>query len=202
MKKNMEIKRIVVGAFQTNCYLLKKENHCIIIDPAKKGEKIASFIDVNEKVDAILLTHGHFDHIGAVDELVALYDCPVYVNEEDRNLIRDSRSNTMAGMHAKVISDVKIFKEGELNIGPFHFEVTFAPGHTPGSTLLQCEDDLFSGDVLFYESIGRTDLDGGNNSQMRATIQMLKQFNPNIKVYPGHGELTTIEHELQYNPFF
>lgn len=197
----MEISRIIVGVYQTNCYLLKKDNHCIIIDPAKKGDRIASYISDDETVDAIFLTHGHFDHIGSVDELVNLYHCPVYVNEDDCKLMRDSKSNTMNGLHAKVVSDVEFFKEGNMSIGPFNFIITFAPGHTPGSTLIECDDCLFSGDVLFYESIGRTDLDGGSNSQMKSSLQMLKQFNPELKVYPGHGDLTTIEHELQFNPF-
>ncbi|WP_332618445.1 MBL fold metallo-hydrolase [Anaerorhabdus sp.] len=192
----------VVGMYQTNCYILKDEGHVCIIDPGKKAERIISMIQEDEIVDAILLTHGHFDHIGAVDELVKYYHCPVYVNENDHELLTDTSKNTASGMIATVTSSTQYFHEGKMKIGHFEFDIIFAPGHTEGCTLIQYKNHLFTGDVLFFEGIGRTDLYGGNMNKMRQSLNVIKSFNPNLIVYPGHGPTSTIEHELAVNPYF
>lgn len=193
---------VVVGIYQTNCYILKNDNHVCIIDPGKKAERISAEISENEVVDAILLTHGHFDHIGAVDDLVKIYNCPVYVNKEDEELLTNPLINTAYGFIATVSSKVSYFHEGKMRIGNFDFEIIFAPGHTEGCTLIQYENNLFSGDVLFYEGIGRTDLYGGNMAKMKRSLRLFQTMNPEIIVYPGHGESTTIDHELKMNPYF
>lgn len=192
----------VVGIYQTNCYLLKDNGHVCIIDPGKKAERIISMIDENEIVDAILLTHGHFDHIGAVDDLVKQYNCPVYVHEADKELLTNSSINTASGMIATVNSPVLLFDEGKMEIGQFCFDIIFAPGHTEGCTLIQYKNHLFTGDVLFFEGIGRTDLYGGNMSKMRQSLRIIQTMDPVLIVYPGHGPTSTIEHELQCNPYF
>lgn len=197
-----KISQVVVGMYQTNCYIIQSNGHVCIIDPGKKADRIALAIDEGDVVDAIVLTHGHFDHIGAVDDLVKQYHCPVYINRDDEILLKDTTLNTANGFTATVASAVTYLQEGAMKIGNFEFECYFAPGHTEGSTLIQYKNHLFTGDVLFLEGIGRTDLYGGNMAKMRQSLRMIASMNPEIIVYPGHGDLTTIEHELQMNPYF
>lgn len=197
-----KISQVVVGMYQTNCYIIQSNGHACIIDPGKKADRIALALDEGDVVDAILLTHGHFDHIGAVDDLVKQYKCPVYIHQSDEVLLKNTTLNTANGFTATVSSPVFYIQEGTMNIGEFDFEFHFAPGHTEGSTLIQYKNHLFTGDVLFLEGIGRTDLYGGNMAKMRQSLQMIKAMNPELIVYPGHGDLTTIDHELQMNPYF
>lgn len=196
-----KISQVIVGIYQTNCYILKDNGHVCIIDPGKKAERICAEIGEDEVVDAILLTHGHFDHIGAVDDLVKYYNCPVYIHADDEELLRDSSINTASGFTATVSSKVHHFREGKMKIGTFEFEIIFAPGHTEGCTLIQYKNHLFTGDVLFYEGIGRTDLYGGNMAKMKQSLRLIQTMNPELIVYPGHGELSTIDHELKMNPY-
>lgn len=196
----MEVKCLPLGLYQTNCYLLIKDDHVIIIDPAKKEDRIIEAIK-DRHVDAILLTHGHFDHIGAVDKLAAYYKCPIYLDEDDEKLVLNCPYNSYEGYSGKIISKTNRYSYPYLNVGDFKFEIIKASGHTDGSVLLICEDLMFAGDVIFKESIGRTDLYSGNDSKMRQTLKLIKTLNPNLIIYPGHGESTILKNELLYNYF-
>lgn len=198
-----QIDSIVLGMVMTNCYLLWNNHHVLIVDPATKSEKIKQLIDVRGGiVDGIYLTHGHFDHIGGVDAYVHLYRCPVYINDPDMRLLSDPYSNVSAGGHEVIVKSEAIgLQPGKNQIGEFTFDLVDAPGHTEGSCLMIWEGAMICGDVLFQGSIGRTDLVGGSSTKMYQSLQMIKTLNPDLQVYPGHGDQTTLAQELKYNPF-
>ncbi|MDI9517774.1 MAG: MBL fold metallo-hydrolase [Erysipelotrichaceae bacterium] len=193
--------KVVVGLYGTNCYLLKENKEVIIIDPGKEANKIISNISKDEKVVGIILTHGHFDHIDAVDDLVDYYKCDVYMNFKDKEML-NHKLNSAYGYFGKVKSEVKPLKENDFVLGSFKLEIISTPGHSDGSILIKYKNHLFTGDTLFKNSIGRTDLITGNNKKMYQSINLIKTLDPNLKVYPGHGEITTLKEELRYNPFY
>ena len=196
----MEIKKIAVGSYQANCYILRKNDQVVIIDPGANIERISSFIDETNTILAVLLTHGHFDHIGAVDDCVKQYHCPVYVSEDELDIIRDPEKNYALNKKSKVVSDV-IFYDHHLNLGDFNFEIHETPGHTVGGVCLEIEGHLFSGDTLFKGSVGRTDLYSSNASALKQSLKYLKTLSSDLKVHPGHEASTTLEIELKTNPY-
>lgn len=172
----MKINKVVVGSYQTNCYLLEIDNNVLIVDPGDEFDKIKEQIG-DKNVIGILLTHRHFDHIGALESCVKEYQVPVY---EYKNL-----------------------EEKEYQLDNFVFEVKFMPGHTNDSVIYYFKNDnsLFTGDFLFKESIGRTDL-GGNDLDMKKSINKIIEFAseyPNTDVYPGHGPKTNLTYEINMN---
>lgn len=171
----MKIKNVIVGSLETNCYLLIKEGNCLIIDPGGEANVIRSAIGEN-KVVGIIITHYHFDHIGALEALKSNYQTEVY--------------------------DFQNLQEGMNQIENFTFEVLFTPGHKEDSISLLFDNNMFVGDFVFKNSIGRTDLEGGNFEDMRASIRKLKNYSDNIILYPGHGEKTRLIEEKKYNIFF
>jgi len=197
----MEIKRIAVGMHQANCYVVSTDDDVFIIDPGARGDRIKTYLDPQRRVTAILLTHGHFDHIGAVDFLARDFNCPVYIHEEDVDMVTHPDSMFPAAKNIRVDSELTLFKEGHQRIGSTDFNVIFTPGHTKGSVLLILGENLFSGDVLFLGSIGRTDLDGGSDREMKASLRLIKTLDKKLIVHPGHGLPTTLENELKTNPY-
>lgn len=197
----IEIKRLVLGVYQVNCFIIKKEGHVLIIDPGARSEKVQSEILENEKVDAILLTHGHFDHIGAVDELANLYGCPIYISEADQFLITHPEYNFVGKRTANIQSPVQFMSEGKLEIQNFSLMIFEAPGHTEGCVLIQLDQHLFTGDVLFREGIGRVDLYSGSDAKMKNSLKLFMDIDEDIIVYPGHGEFSTIGYELMNNSY-
>ncbi len=197
----MEIKRIAVGMHQANCYVVSTDDDVFIIDPGARGDRIKTYLDPQRSVTAILLTHGHFDHIGAVDFLAYELKCPVYIHEEDIDMVTHPDSMFPAAKNIRVDSELTLFKEGHQRIGSTDFNVLFTPGHTKGSVLLIFGENLFSGDVLFLGSIGRTDLDGGSDREMKSSLRLIKTLDKKLIVHPGHGLPTTLENELKTNPY-
>lgn len=173
----MKITKLIVGPIQTNCYLLEKENQVLIIDPGEEAEKIKREINF-KKVIGIVITHYHFDHIGALDILKEYYQVPVY--------------------------DYKTLKEGQNHIGPFTFEMIFTPGHKEDliSIYFKEEQIMFVGDFIFANSIGRIDLPGGDFKEMLKSLDKIKKYPGKTKIYPGHGNSTTLEKEQRENPYF
>ncbi len=194
----MEIKKIVVGFFETNCYLLIENGHCLIIDPGKKADRIIAQIN-DLCVDGICLTHGHFDHIGAVDELAEHYGCDIYIDHEDEKLIRNCPYNQMNGYTGKIWHDVKNYQYDITKINDFSLKVIKASGHTDGSVLLIYKNVMFAGDVIFKGSIGRCDLYSGNDAKMHQSLKMIKQLDPDLVIYSGHGDDSRLADELAYN---
>ena len=199
--KKVECLRL--GIFQVNCYFLHNGNHILCIDPGANIKKIQQYLEQypDSVLDGICLTHGHFDHVGAVDELVKLYHCPVYLSGEDEYLARTKKLNFMGARWAIITCPIKEYPIGKFTIGAFSLEVIDTPGHTAGSVCLVWDDCLFSGDTLFKNSVGRTDLYSSNDGQLKQSLEVLKGLHPDMKVYPGHADFTTIHEELLFNPY-
>ena len=197
-----EIQRYVLGMVQVNTYVLWNDNHVLIIDPGSKSNKLQSVLDeAGAIVDGIFLTHAHFDHIGGVDAFAKKYNAPLYMNELDAPLLSDPRLNLSGYDPLVVLTKPNFLMTNKQKIGTFEVTIYDAPGHSEGCSMLEWENNLFSGDVLFQGSIGRTDFYTSSNTKMMQSLKRIKEMNPDLVVYPGHGEATTIKNELQWNPF-
>ena len=202
----MTIRCLPLGALQANCYLLSdEEGATAVIDPGDEAGTILETVRAGElAVEAILLTHAHFDHILAADELRRETGAPVYVYETDAPALADPRRSltVLAKGGAGPLRADHLLKDGEeLRVGRLAVSVLHTPGHTPGSCCFLCGDALFSGDTLFAGSIGRTDFPGGDDQAMAASLRMLAALEPGIRVFPGHGESTTLSKERIENPY-
>ena len=205
----LKIGRIVMGMCQTNCYFVYEEgkDRVLLFDPADKGSYIYSALkDKGFTVGAILLTHGHFDHIWGVEEIRELSGAKVYAYEKEKELCEDASLNLSkgAGRACVVKADQYVKDGGEITEAGITCRLLATPGHTSGSCCYYFEADkiLISGDTLFQESVGRTDLPTGSmGTLVRSVKDKLFPLPDEVKVYPGHGEATTIGHEKKYNPF-
>lgn len=199
----MKVEIVRVGMFQTNCYLVYNDSEMLIIDPGASFKKIDEAISKHEnvKVVAILLTHGHFDHIGAADKLKEKYNCPIIASKDDEKILRNIKYNSLAGFAAEVESDIDWIEKDELNIGSINVKVLFTPGHSAGSVMYIIDNKLFSGDTLFRLSVGRTDLYSGSSYLLRESLQQLYNLDRDMIVYPGHEGSTTVGFELDHNPY-
>lgn len=201
----MKIKTFVLGVMQTNCYIVSNdENHCMIIDPGAQGKKVAKYLEENELVlDAILLTHGHFDHIGAVDYLYDKYHCPIYIHHEDIEMLTNSRLNLSYLEKPFSLSAPVTPASEHMEISGFKIRWFHLPGHCPGASMIYLEDEnvIFSGDVLFNGSIGRFDFPNSSKYDTLTSIEKIKTFNFDATLYPGHGPSSTLRSELLSNPY-
>ena len=204
---NIKTGRMVLGMVETNCYFVydDESKETVVIDPAKDGlfEKLK---ENGLKVCAILLTHGHFDHIMGVNELREKSGAAVYALAAEDELCRNSYLNASEQIRRPytVEADVLLCDGEEFEAGGIGFRVIATPGHTLGSCCyyVASEKWLYSGDTLFCGSIGRSDLPTGNGRQIMESVAMLTDtFDDDVKVYPGHGETTTIGYEKTHNPF-
>jgi hydroxyacylglutathione hydrolase len=196
----MEIRKIKLGFYQTNTYIIINNSDVIIIDPVSKAERIQALVKDNERVVGICLTHGHFDHIGAVDDLVDLFSCPVYIHEDDFDLTQDPEKNYSQTKKIKLKTKLNFYRDS-MQIGSFTFDVFHTPGHTKGSVCLKFDDILFTGDTLFKGSIGRTDLFGGSPQQMKQSLRFIRSLNHDYSIYPGHDNITTLFEEIKHNSY-
>jgi len=201
--------QIPLGPLQTNCYiLLNSDKECIIFDPGDQGDDLNKYLKSEGfRPLAILMTHAHFDHIGAIDSVRDQWKIPVYIHEKESEWLTNSTLNGSARYGINITSraaDNLISFEEPLEIGPFLLNILFTPGHSPGSISYYSKEAnaLFAGDTLFDGSIGRTDLPGGNHEQLLKSIKTkLFPFRDSTEVLPGHGPATTIKKEKASNPF-
>ena len=194
----MLIKTLPVGHLETNCYVVTNENslECVVIDPGDESNTILNYLEDNKlKCKAIFLTHGHFDHTGAVDAVAEETGARVYMNKLDDNRVRKSMQFPYS-----LPDDGIYFSDGDIiNEAGLDFEIIATPGHTPGGVTIKCEDALFTGDTLFKGSCGRTDLDGGNQLEILNSLKKLCSLDGEYEVYPGHLESTSLIKEKLIN---
>ena len=190
----MNIQKLTLGLYQTNIYILSNDTEAAVIDPGYEPDIILDALDGRE-LKAILLTHGHFDHVGAVKELVAETGCKVYIHAADLSLPPMITAGQLYYTHTYAEGDTVCPIEGAA------LHVLHTPGHTPGSVCLLWGQELFAGDTLFAGSCGRVDLPGGDPAQMMQSLNRLASLQADYRVHPGHGPSTTLSQEKRYNPY-
>ena len=206
----MKVGKFVLGPVATNCYIGINEEtkECFIVDPATCSPEFVSYIkNAGLTVKAVLLTHGHFDHIMGLDALLKEFSVPVYAHEAERDVLESEQLNSSASMLGQPYSFSGadyVTNRQELRIAGFEILVIYTPGHTIGGCCyyIEKEKTLFSGDTLFHGSVGRTDLPTGSMGQLVSSVRdRLFVLPDDTQVYPGHMEETTIGYEKRYNPF-
>ena len=199
----------VVGPIQTNCYFLYREDtkECLIIDPGYEADKIEAYVQKKQlHVAGILLTHGHFDHITAADEVRKKFQTKIYASGKEKELMADPRMNVsvMLGDSVSLKADVWLEDGQELEMLGETMRCILTPGHTGGGMCFYFPKAcmLFSGDTLFQESVGRTDFPTGSSRELiRSVREKLLVLPEAVRVYPGHGLMTTIRDEQMFNPY-
>ncbi|MGN0332870.1 MAG: MBL fold metallo-hydrolase [Lachnospiraceae bacterium] len=205
----MKIKKFLTGIISTNCYIAENEEtkQAVIIDPAACSKKILEYIEEEGlTIEAILLTHGHFDHIMGIDGFLEHFDIPVYVHEADEPVMNDPRLNQSATYtKGYTFSGAQYLRDKQtLELAGYKFEVIHTPGHTWGGCCYYVESEkvLFSGDTLFQRSVGRSDFETSSTSDLIYSVrEKLMKLPDDTLVYPGHMGETTIGYERANNPF-
>lgn len=196
----MLIKTLPVGQLETNCYVVTDENtlDCAVIDPGDESGTILDYLEDNKlHCRAVLLTHAHFDHVGAVNALLEATGAQLYMCEKELELAKGGASGRFT-----VPEDVRYYKDGDtVEVGGLRFEVMETPGHTPGGVTLRCGEALFTGDTLFRGSCGRTDFAGGDMRQELRSLKRIAQLEGDYEVYPGHAESSMLSIEREHNPY-
>ena len=193
----LKIHTLPLGSYQTNCYILHEDTskNCVIIDPGYQAEDLLLQLkQLDLTLDAILLTHGHFDHVGAVKTLAAETGCKVYIHSAEQTMPPQFTAGPLYFTDTYTGGDT-------LELSGLSFRVLHTPGHTPGCVCLMVEDNLFTGDTLFRESCGRTDLPGGNGAEIFKSLRRLAALPGDFRVLPGHGMESTLDDERMYNPY-
>ena len=190
----MNIQKLTLGLYQTNTYLLANDTEAVVIDPGYEADTILDAL-ASKTLKAILLTHGHFDHVGAVKELVAETGCEVWIHAAESTMPPMVTAGPLYFTHT--------YDEGDTvsPIAGLELTVLHTPGHTPGSVCLLMGNEMFSGDTLFACSFGRTDLPGGDPRKMMESLRRLASLQGNFFIHPGHGGSTTLDAEKRFNPY-
>lgn len=197
--------KVVVGQLQTNCYILAdEEGRAAVVDPGAEGARILDLIHREElTVEAVVLTHAHFDHMMAAEEVLAATGAKLLAPQEDEATLKNPRRRSPFGADAvPALRPDRLLNDGDtFRVGGMTFRVLHTPGHTPGSCCYVSDGVMLSGDTLFRRDIGRTDLEGGDPAAMRRSLAKLKNLPGDYRVLPGHGPATTLESERQTNPY-
>ncbi len=208
MMRQMNYERIVVGALETNCYLVFCEQtlECAVVDPGAEPEKISCMIGEKGLKPVVLInTHGHIDHVGANKDIKEKYDIPLCIHPSDSPMLGNVINSAMGfflGTKKSPPPDRLLVEGEDILIGESRLKIIHTPGHSPGSVSLSGDGFLLSGDVLFCGGVGRTDLPGGSWTELENSIRnRLYSFPDNTLILPGHGALTTVGQERGSNPF-
>ncbi len=200
----MEIRSLIVGSLDVNCYILVSGGEACVIDPGGDAERIIKEAqNCGAEIKKIILTHGHYDHIGGVKELSEKTKAKVYIHKDDEEMLSDSEKNLNFLSEEKIdfcSADVLLKGGEEIKVGDSTLKIYHTPGHSKGGISIACENVLFSGDLLFKGSIGRFDF-GNVRVELNSLKFLVKTFPKETIVYPGHGEFTTIGDEMKYNPY-
>jgi glyoxylase-like metal-dependent hydrolase (beta-lactamase superfamily II) len=195
-----------VGELETNCYLFFDEagRRCLVIDPGAEAERILALIAAETLLpQAVVLTHAHPDHLEAAAAVTGHFRIPLWVHEADEKLLRSPAGRQLAamfGVEPPLAS--RLLHDGDrLGAGSLELAVVHSPGHSPGSILLHGAGLLFTGDTLFRGDVGRTDLPGGSEEELRRSLDRIRQFPPATVILPGHGPASVLEQELLDNPY-
>lgn len=207
----MKISQVLLPVCGTNCYIVKNEdtNESIIVDPGSAPERIIAGVEQSNTTPvAVLLTHGHFDHAGAAEEIAQHYDIKIYAYHLEQDTLENPSVNLsgmfFGGSGDAYHADVYLKDRQEIDLAGFHIQCLFTPGHTPGGCCyyLPYQSVCFTGDTLFCGSVGRTDFPGGSMSQIVNSIKEKIMTLPEDTIcYPGHESATTVESERMYNPY-
>ncbi len=202
----MEIIATKLGMIQTNCYLVgTRQKNAVAIDPGDNASNVLSLLqEKGWTLKKILLTHGHFDHAMAVNDLVDATGAQVYIHKEDQELITDSTKFYVFHQpfgEFRPISAISLEDGQDVTLDELAFHCIHTPGHTKGSCVYLCGDTMFSGDTLFAGSCGRTDFYGGSHAQIVQSLHKLADLEGNYRVLPGHEEETTLDYERKTNPY-
>lgn len=199
------VETFITGQLETNAYVLSKGKDCVVIDPGLDFEESAKVIKSKYNVLAVLLTHGHVDHIDGI----RFFDCPIYISKEDEICLKDKQYSLYSWFDGKIPFDISKFevikvKDNQtIDLLDESIKVISTPGHTSGSVSYLYKDRLFSGDTLFKEAVGRTDLPSGNNNDvLKSLIKLIDNIQDNSIVYPGHGPKSTIRDERKNNFYY
>lgn len=194
----MLIKSIPVGQIEANCYIVTNEKslECVVIDPGDESNTILDYLEDNRlKCQAILLTHGHFDHTGAALAVSEETGAPIYINEKDC-----SPKGKYELMRFSLPENGRYLSDGDvLELAGMRFEIMETPGHTPGGVTIRCGEALFTGDTLFKGSCGRVDFEGGSLEEELLSIKRICALPGDYEVYPGHMDSSTLEQERCFN---
>ncbi|WP_298704241.1 MBL fold metallo-hydrolase [uncultured Veillonella sp.] len=195
----MEILKRPLGLYRTNCYVLKEEGKALVIDPGFHPKRVIEMIG-SAQLLAILLTHGHCDHICAVDGVKEVFDVPIYMHEGDRALLYTKRR--MPSAYKNLCNSPFIpIEEGHMEWGPFSIDVFEMPGHSKGSVMYQWGSHLFTGDTVLKNSVGASVNFNGSQKELEESLNRFKTWDPKLIIHPGHAEDSTIGAELANNPF-
>lgn len=202
----MRIYTLQVGEIGTNCYLAASDaGNAAIVDPGAEPERIVAALTQYSLTPAlILLTHGHFDHIGAAEALRQWYHIPLYVHAADAELLSDPAKNGGKGLMGREVTagyDHLLVDGDRIPLDELEFQVIHTPGHTKGSVCFAADGLLLTGDTLFCRGIGRTDLYGGSFPEIRRSLSRLAALEGDRRVFPGHGPATTLDAERAENPY-
>ncbi len=195
------MKIIIDASFNQNTYIENIDGKIVIVDPGYNAKRIEEYF-VNEKPFAILLTHYHFDHTSSTSELCKKYGIKAYIHKDDYEILFNNNLASQMGFKDPLInkSDIVVFEDRIEQLPSL--EIIHAPGHSEGSVLYKNNGNLFTGDVLFVDTYGRVDLAGSNPSKQTETLKNFNNLDPNLHIYPGHGENDTLANIIKNNNFF
>lgn len=201
----LQVKTLTLGEYRVNCYIVhKKDDHrCVVIDPGYEPERILGYLEEQDlSLQGVLLTHGHFDHVGAMPQLVEKTGCQLWLCHPDCTMPNTPAFPHLLPLEEETLPHPSFYQDGDtVELAGMSFHVIHTPGHSLGSVCLEVEDVLFTGDTLFAGTCGRTDLPGSSQRSIMESLARLKKLPYDRIVYPGHGYPTTLNNQRRSNPY-